>query len=352
VTVTELDSGWTGIAHDADLTDNVVVKASLDCGGTGPACGQCDIAGVDPEPRNCRCSNDNTIICNQPFAVNAIDCGVGNICNCYVGPPLSLSAGNTPACIVNRLAVDVTGTANVDEGSGSTNLDLRSQVFLGESLNVPCPVCGGTCTAGQPVSTPCFFDSDCDTSFGAGDGTCANYDTTINDGVKDGTCFLGRNVGLACDVDAVNESFPAPGGGGHSLDCFPTAGKNVSGAGLIIRLNQNHRTSTLTSNIPCGFGNPFTCPCGLCSLDPSIPCTSNADCAGGDECKKETNFSPVPNGCDTACTDVGGEEGECDNPTDQGCDGLLRANGEFFIGCTSNADCDPANIGLAGGAAR
>src|SRR6185295_17088306 len=99
VTVTELDSGWTGIAHDADLTDNVVVKANLDCGGTGPACGQCDIAGVDPEPRNCRCSNDNTIICNQPFAVNATDCGVGNICNCYVGPPLSLSAGNTPACI-------------------------------------------------------------------------------------------------------------------------------------------------------------------------------------------------------------------------------------------------------------
>jgi hypothetical protein len=145
-TVTELDSGWTGIAHDADVTDGIVALADITC-GTGPVCGQCDIAGINPEPRNCRCANDNTKICNLPFEVDATSCGAGITCNCYVGPPLALSAGNTPACIVNRLATDISGTVNVDEGSGETNLDLRSQVFLGEALNVPCPVCGGTCTA-------------------------------------------------------------------------------------------------------------------------------------------------------------------------------------------------------------
>jgi hypothetical protein len=348
VTVTELDSGSTGIAHNADLTHNVVVKANLDCGGTGPACGQCDIAGVNPEPRNCRCEGLNQNICDEPFVADNDDCA-GAVCNCYVGPPLSLSAGNTPACIVNRLATDVTGTTNVDEGSGATSLDLRSIVFLGEALNVPCPACGGTCTAGLPNTSTCFFNSDCDTNFGQGDGVCGNYDDAIADGNKNGTCYLGRNNGTACDVDAESTSFPAPGGGGHSLDCFPTAGKNVSGAGLIIRLNQTTGTSSLASNIPCGFGDPFLCPCGLCTLDTTIPCNSNTDCGASGECKKQTNFKPTPNSCDNTCNDIGGEEGECNGPTDLGCDGILRADDSPFIQCTTNADCDPVNIGLPGG---
>jgi hypothetical protein len=55
--------------------------------------------------------------------------------------------------------------------------------------------------------------------------------------------------------------------------------------------------------------------------------------------------------CNAACVDLGGGEGECDGtgPTDAGCDGILRANGEFFIYCLNNADCDPNNIGYNAG---
>jgi len=202
-----------------------------------------------------------------------------------------------------------------------------------------------------PTTTTCFFDSDCDTSFQAGDGACGGFDNIVNDGVKNGSCHLGRNDGAACDIDAVNQSFPAPGGGGHSLDCFPTAGKNVSGAGLIIQPQQTTGTSMLESHIPCGFGTPepFLCPCGLCSLDTTIPCNSDTDCGASGVCQKQTSFKPLPNACDNTCTDVGGGEGQCDSPTDLGCDAILKANGELFIGCTSNADCDPASIGLAAG---
>ena len=36
-------------------------------------------------------------------------------------------------------------------------------------------------------------------------------------------------------------------------------------------------------------------------------------------------------------------------PDDASCDGLVRPNGEGFISCNGNADCDPINIGLPGG---
>src|SRR6185295_15218887 len=36
-------------------------------------------------------------------------------------------------------------------------------------------------------------------------------------------------------------------------------------------------------------------------------------------------------------------------PDDRGCDAILRANGEFFIQCNSNADCAPENIGVNAG---
>jgi hypothetical protein len=33
-----------------------------------------------------------------------------------------------------------------------------------------------------------------------------------------------------------------------------------------------------------------------------------------------------------------------------GCDGISKSNGEPFIACVNNADCDPNNIGIDGGA--
>jgi len=210
----------------------------------------------------------------------------------------------------------------VDTGAGQLTAHLRSQVFLGILLNEPCPYCTG--------------------------------DTTPNDGVRDGTCVDGLNDGDPCDANGINRSFPAPGGDGHSLDCFPNS-PNVSGAGLIINLTTTTGTSSLQSEVPCGplVNNvpSFLCPCGICSNDSSIPCHSDAECGAGNTCKSRTQFEPLPNQCNGSCLDAGGGEGQCDasGPDDRGCDGMLKANGEFFIGCSTNDDCDPVNIGLDGG---
>ena len=200
-------------------------------------------------------------------------------CNCYFGPPLPLSSGKVPACVLNRFANDISGTANVDLGSGAITANLKATVFLGTLVTVPCPICGGTCTAGN-IGDPCAVDGNCDTSSGAGDGTCANYDGVANDGTRDGTCFLGDNEGQSCDIQSRNETFPSPTGGGHSLDCFPGVGSNVSGTGLNINLVQTTGTQTLTAGLECGTP-PFvleTCPCGQCSDDTTITCTANSDC--------------------------------------------------------------------------
>ena len=58
----------------------------------------------------------------------------------------------------------------------------------------------------------------------------------------------------------------------------------------------------------------------------------------------------MPNQCDTTCTDTGdGITGLCDGPIDKSCDAIVRASGEGFIQCQTNADCDPNNIGVAAG---
>jgi len=321
-TVTELDTGWTGIAHDADITDDVILSGTVDCqNADGAVCGVCDVTGLDTSPNNCRCANDNRAICDDKFAADADDCG-GEICNCYLGPPLALSAGNTPACVVNRFAEDVTGTVDIDLGDSFNEIRLRSIVFLGVGLTEPCPYCTG--------------------------------DTVPGDGVRDGTCVLGRNDGLECDSDGFNQSFPAPGGDGHSLDCFPDAGKNVSGAGLRISLDQTTGSQDLPSNVECGFP-PFQvldCHCGLCSGDKTVPCSTDAECPDTGPCAKLTNFEPLPSQCDNLdpCQDIGGGEGTCPvGPDDKGCDAILRANGELFITCQSNDDCAPGNIGVDAG---
>jgi len=366
VTLTRLDTGFTGIAHGSDINDQVLTVGNLVCPGpfdglAAEPCGECVVAGLNPDPGYCRCQGDNRTICDQPFAVDNVNCG-GGICDCFFGAPLPLSSGNTPVCVVNRFFDDISGTANVDAGSGSILANLRSIAHLGENLVLPCPACGGTCTAGN-VGAGCATDLDCDTVVGAGDGICGNFDITPNDGVRDGTCFKGLNNGQSCDIGAIHESFPAPGGSGAglSLDCFPDPGKNVSGTGLKITLNQTTGTSSLpTASVVCGFqgvpGAEFVCPCGQCEdgagdFTPDT-CSSNADCAGvgNGVCSNPLN-AVFPNNCDNLlCSDIGGGRGECTTgPDDAFCDGIVLSDGSGFISCTGDGDCAPGAIGLPGG---
>ncbi len=396
VSLSDLDSGWTGHAHDSDLDDGVVTLTRLACPGPAPVCGECVIQGVDPAAGNCRCANDTRTICDEPFRSDADDCG-GATCDCYFGVPIPLSSAGTPACIVNRYSEDLTGTANVDLGESEVAARLRTRVYLGITTTQPCPICGGKCS--HSPTTACAYDDDC----GAGN-TCLQ--DTPNDGVRDGLCIEGDHDDLPCDVAGINPSFPARsgarvGGGGYSLDCMPAVGINISGAGLKLGVTQTTGVTTLEANLPCTGGE---CHCKTCSASPQTPCNNDGDCAGG-SCAVSSNFAcsddsdctgldlgnctginrcqlatsvscttnadcknrsggpcnpssctalggggvaPRPNECTGGlCSDLGDGESQCtDGPDDKMCDGLVRANGQGILSCSNNSDCtanDPLN---------
>ena len=357
VTPTNLDTGYKGVGMDADVNHGVVMVSNLLCEGQsqpvpGEPCGVCEIKGIDPGPGNCRCAGGqdctsnadcatgawcdtaalrpvckgaNRIVCDEPFQPDNDDCG-GMMCDCYFGPPLPLSAGNTPACVVNRFAQDITGTGNVDKGEGEISAHLRSVVYLGFGNFQPCPYCTG--------------------------------DTVLGDGVRDGVCVKGDDDGQPCDASAINATFPVPGGDAYSLDCFPPFGLNVSGSGLRIDLTQSTTHQELPFQVPClrpprpGAIARAACPCGLCKADQSIPCHSDAECAG-------TTFCPDSGKCSLdssrTCTldadcDLGlCKRNKCQNDKSVAClddtDCQLgpctrHCNGDGrFQTCTANADC-------------
>ncbi|HYB98576.1 MAG TPA: hypothetical protein VEC57_05515 [Candidatus Limnocylindrales bacterium] len=323
-TATDVDVGWTGLAHNADTDDPVPARLFLDCEGPAP-CGQCEITGHDPSLGNCRCAGDNRTRCFTVAGPDEENCG-GEQCICYFGPPMPLSAGNTPTCVLNTLAGQPGGTANVDEGSGSIEIHLNEKVHLGIGLTTPCPLC---------VNDP-----------------------TPADGMRGGTCMGGEDNGETCDAQAYNATFPPPTGGFYSLDCMPLAGANITGSGLLIDVTLTTGQSTLTADLPCAADGPnaeLDCHCLSCSGDTRRGCSSDADCSEHDAgtCSSigQQGTQPQPNGCtDLLCEDVGGGEGTCTNgPDDTFCAGLVRANGAGFITCNSNEDCDPVNIGVDAG---
>ncbi len=347
-TVTDLDSGWKGLAHNSDINDETPTFGRLECPEGGPVCGECNVVGIDPQGRNCRCANDIRMVCDEPFAADQDDCG-GATCQCYFGSPFSLSSAGTPACVVNRFSEDISGTANIDLGAGQIVAKLRTQVFLGESTVEPCPYCGGVCDDG--TSRKCADDFDCGTCSNSSasctkDGDCAggtcqfagcDGDDVADDGIRNGTCRFGKHDGMDCDVMALSTSFPvrsgAPGSGGYSLDCQPADGKNVSGAGLVINLTQTTGNQTLESNVPCGSNPSIECPCKVCTKDSSAPCNSDEECAvQGGSCSVASGVG-CTNNSDCASVNIGP------------CLGLGRCQQAFSVTCGTNADCENRNAG-------
>ncbi|MFN2425051.1 MAG: hypothetical protein ABR587_01245 [Candidatus Binatia bacterium] len=321
-TRSETDVGWTGISHNFDLNDPVPARVFLDCQGPAP-CGECTITGHDPSLGNCRCDNDNRQRC---FTVAGPDelCGGGN-CTCNFGPPLPLNSANVPVCVLNTLAGQPDGMANVDQGSGTIGLHLREKVFSGLSNLQPCPICIN--------------------------------DTTPADGMRDGVCVGGLNDTESCDAQAGNTTFPPPTGALYSLDCFPLPEANIAGPGLSIEIDLTTGRDELHAKIPCavdGVAAELDCPCRVCSGDFSIPCDLDSVCeaAGAGTCSSNGNGEQtLPNACTTGvCEDAGDEEGLCaEGPDDTFCDGIVRADGTGLLACQTNSDCEPGQIGVDGG---
>jgi hypothetical protein len=354
-TGTMLDTGTTGIAHDSDVNDNTTARGSVLCEGpidmlladTG-GCGECELAGLDPVTGSCRCANDRRQICDSPFQPDA-DCGVDtngdpNTCQCFLAPPFPLSSGGIAVCVLSRFTQDLVGTANVDTGELKTDASLRVEVYLGLDQFNPCPTCDG--------------------------------DTVYADGVRDGVCSFGNNLGQSCDATAINHTFPfvrrscsvsggacekntdCPAGqscdsniadvagGEYSLDCLPATGKNVSGQGLPIAFTLTAGTQVLEAGLNCPF--PFTasqCHCLVCNGDTSVPCSSNEECAalGAGTCSVAGGgVMNGPNPCISfgkVCTATENNEAECPGVVETYCDGFVRATGEGYITCASDADC-------------
>src|SRR3990172_2470266 len=127
----DLDTGWTGIAHNSVAVEQSTVSTDLN---------DCD----DGE-----CSVDGTALVGTTF-----------------GSPLPLSSGGVPVCVTNTFRAPVTGTYNCELGCGESDVKLTSSVFLVSLIEKPCPLCvgdptpndgqkGGRCDSGPAQNAPC-----------------------------------------------------------------------------------------------------------------------------------------------------------------------------------------------------
>ena len=331
-----LEVGWSGYAHDVDLADGYFIASNISCPNTSAPCGDCTVTGISsngPQYASfARCSNDFSVRCTQLFQPDPL-CA-NNDCVYVLGPPLPISAANNPTCSINALRNDIFGTVNPDTGSSTLNLNLLTKTHTGGSatLTHPCPVCVG--------------------------------DTTAGDGNQNGLCRGGSRDGLACDVDAYDATFGAQSKGeGLALDCPPVPGTNITGVGIRIPFTFTTGHTELAFENKCdnplGFLN---CACGVCTLDNTLPCKNDAECAAssaGTCTSKGSGVARQPNGCGdvvAGCVAAGDDKGECNSAADelQYCDGVVRANGHGIVACATNSDClnsdcDDVNVGLQSG---
>ena len=348
----DLDTGWTGQAHDLLTDDEAPLSAArlMNCDtNTGsPTCGQCSLDGpvLFPAPaKNCFCYDlgnrdaSSLAVCD-PEAPST--CSGAESCQCFYGPPLPISSGGVPVCIVNRYTAPLTGTANIANsgphaGEGSALIRLEAGVYNGAAVEQPCPVC--------------------------------QNDPTPRDGVRGGACKGGARDGQPCDVQGDNALF-----GAMSLDCEPVRAANIGN--LSITFNTATTGTTSLGTGPKCSAPGFTsqnCFCDTCATTAAEACNTNADCPGGAVCGAKrclggTNVgkactvssecpggscgrpgqATTPNQCDdTVCSPDGADP----NPNDGVCEAGpfdTFCSIERFRGCTSDADCQPAPAGNCG----
>jgi hypothetical protein len=290
----DLDTGWTGTAHDLEVQKGSTISGELaNCDGTSDF--ECDFFGN----LGSACSGDPSQSCLSNAQCTAGTCVINTF-----GPPLPLSAGGVPACIINRFATDVTGSYNLQTGDTELFTRLSSLVHIGNQVSRPCPICD----CGLPDPQDCEIG---DT------GTCTDSATG------------------PCTVQGTGPLGPT------SNDCLPSVSSNVSGGGLDIPFQPvTTGTSTFPSNQTCDSAANQNCWCdgqpqvSQCALacdggsNDGLPCGSDANCPGGGA-----------GSCKPLCRQIVGEpvgEGECvAGPIAQTCAGAPE------IGCQTNSNCPP-----------
>jgi hypothetical protein len=342
---TELDTGFTGLAHDAHVpTHGRLTLAVSGCPGTNqPTCGECTVGGPLPNAGgvafdNQRCSDAPWIACADDG--DCANAGVSGPCVFFFGAPLPLVAGSVPSCVVNVIAGPVTGTANLDDGTSATQVPLSSRVYVQGSVSHPCPIC------------------------------------------RDGLCAEGARIHQPCQIQGSGEF------GDVSLDCVPTEDTLTSALAIPLHLATGAQARTVTTANPTCTANGYTgrkCLCDTCNNVNAEACATNADCpmsggspgiCGGKRCQGGTNEgapcalnsacpsglcgrpgeATKPNAClddtstafdGTLCQPVGADEGLCvEGPFGRHC------SVQTFRGCLSDADCTDCDGCLPGQTCR
>lgn len=190
----DLDTGWTGIAHDSVATREAKVTTNLDC------------------PDGTNCTVDGTALVGTTF-----------------GSPLPLSSGGVSSCVINVFREPITGTYNCESGCAESSVKLTSRVFLVVNQDKPCPPCvgdptpndgvkGGTCDGGTTPGAACDVGGISDLFQNAG-GAPPDAGSTSNDclptGSPVGNLAIDLNplttgtVSADASVNCLNSSFGA-----------------------------------------------------------------------------------------------------------------------------------------------
>jgi hypothetical protein len=264
-----------------------------------------------------RCTGDASVRCTSAPG-GATGCGgpLGT-CEWLDGPPQPVAGGGVAACQLNYWADAVAGTFDQSTGAITGTWVTAKRTYVGSNtVSEPCPICAG--------------------------------DPFANDGAMGGTCTAGARLGMPCDANG-RSSFPSYGP--TSLDCPPPTASLVADVRLTLSVgNAGTLVKTVMAASPTCNGAPGKqCLCGSCSLDATIACENNAQCASASAgtCTNTAGTPRQPNACiddtnapgdGTICAALGGGEGICaDGPTDDHC------ATEPFRSCTADTDCPATN---------
>ena len=194
-----------------------------------------------------RCSGDTSVTCSSaPGGLAGCGGGLGT-CEFFFGAPQPASIFLFPGiCTVHQWNGSVSGTFDQSSGASAGTASLVSRMYAGAPPERPCPVCAG--------------------------------DPFLNDGTAGGTCSGGARNGMPCDANGVS---PEPSYGTTSLDCPPTPGSLIATSVLDFdQGNAGTLTKTVTAASPNCNGAPGKkCLCASCSLDSTVACASDAECA-------------------------------------------------------------------------
>ncbi len=263
-----------------------------------------------------RCSGNTSVKCASAPGGMAGCGGPLGTCEFFVGAPQPLPLRPFALCAIDQWNGPLAGTFDESTGASVGTASILSRVYSAAVLDQPCPICDG--------------------------------DPYRNDGVAGGTCVGGARNGLPCDG---NGTSPEPSFGTTSLDCPPLSGALIATSVLDLPTrNDGDLTKTVSVASPTCNGAPGKlCVCASCSLNSSIACASDADCASASAgtCSSTAGEARKPSACvddtltpidGTVCVPTGGNHGVCaDGPFD------LRCAVETFRNCLVKSDCPAPN---------